>query len=101
MRAGETGLRRLLPRLKSWLQGGPKRALTSGQLALVFQELANATALPSTRPLPTRKSSLITLLKFPHRPADHTPEVKGGVPEHGQRFRGPRTSGASSDGGVG
>lgn len=49
-------------------QGFPKRVVMSGQLALVFHELANAAAVPSTSPLITLKSSLIMLLKFPHRP---------------------------------
>lgn len=40
----------------------------SGQLALVFHVLVNAAAVPSTSPLITLKSSLILLLKFPHKP---------------------------------
>lgn len=40
----------------------------SGQLALVFHVLANAALVPSTNPLITLKSSVIMLLKFPHKP---------------------------------
>lgn len=44
--------------------------LMLGQAAWVFQVLAKAAAVPSTRPLMVRKSSAWMLLKFPHRPGE-------------------------------
>lgn len=64
----DIGLSLAVPLLMLWRQGCPKRVLMSGQLARVFQVLAKVVAMPSTSPLITLKSSLIMLLKFPHKP---------------------------------
>lgn len=58
----------MVPLLALWLQGFPKLDLMSRQLDDIFHALAKAAALPSTSPLVPIKSSVIMLLKFPHKP---------------------------------
>lgn len=62
------GERLAVPLLRLRLQGCPKVNMMSAQLADVFQVLAKAVAVPSTNPLRPMKSSLIFLLKLPHKP---------------------------------
>lgn len=65
---GPPGLRIPFSTLRE--QGSSKLFLALGQAAWVFQVLAKAAAVPSTRPLMVRKSSAWMLLKFPHRPGE-------------------------------